>query len=1156
MKTQANNPHASLPLPPVLEAKLAEFRRRVWLVKLAEGLLAAAFGLALSYALVFVLDRFMETPGWVRGGILLVGSLGLGLVLPLKWHRWVWQQRQLEDAARLLRRTFPRLGDQLLGIVELAKFDSVAGRSETLVRAAMTQAAESVKDADFSNAVPDDSHRAWAWAAGSVLAVAALAFVVVPAAAWNGVARWLTPWSDVERYTFAKVEKLPERMVVPYAEPFDVTAQLRKDTEWSPQAGSAKIKGQPTVQAANVDRKYGFDLPPQKHDAAMNLSIGDVRKNIAVAPMSRPEMTSLKAELTLPAYLEYKTKPVIEARGGALTLLDEAQVAFTLTASRALASASVDGVGVKVTGNDVLTMPQPVERSREHSFQWTDVEGLTAKQPLIVKVSAVSDEPPGVLARRESQEQVFLDTEVISFDIDASDDFGVKRVGIEWRALDPSATGTATAPGEKIASAGAPETKSLTARGTFCAQKEGVAAQSLEIRAWAEDYKPGRERSKSPAFVIHLLSKDEHAIWMTEQFGKWLQASRETYEQEQRLHEANKELRELTEAELDRPENRRRVAQQAIAEESNRDRLQALNDVGRKLVEQAARNDAFDAARLETWATMLRQLKDIAANKMPSVADLLKKSANAAASGAMAQGEQKPGQPPSAGPQPNGQQAQAKPSESQGSQSSGEQKPQGAQMPSPAGKSQPEAPKVANGEQSQSAPKPPAPQDPKAPAVPKAPSLADNEKSHFKPDEAKPDEKPGAPTKPSSGKLSLPQTTLGAAPAKPGEKPQEQPEEKPDASPARQDLDKALAAQKDLLAAFAKVSDQLRELLASLEASTFVKRLKSASKKQMAIAQSLTISTLTAFGLEKTKVEPPAAKASDEVATRQVDQASTIRVIQSDLEAYYQRKQDMRFKNILDQMKKVEIVGALQRVATEAKQNWSGRSIVASEFWADNLDRWAEELVGAAECSNCKGGSSESLPPEIVLKMMQVLHDEMKLRDETREAEASKPALDQKEYFKRGTGLAMKQDELGRRTFEVGREIAKLPNASAFGKEMKLLGEVIGVMKDGFEILNKPDTGAPAIAAETEAIELLLQTRRQGKGGGGGGGNPGGGGSATGVAAAALSDVGPGADMDSQEVTRQVGQSTGKSGKEAPEEFRSGLDSYFNALEKAGNGGE
>src|SRR3954468_11540333 len=161
------------PLPPILETKLADFRRRVWIVKLTEGLLAALFGVAISYLLVFILDRFFETPAALRWAILLTITAILGLGLPLKWHRWVWRQRRLEDAARLLRRTFPRLGDQLLGIVELARLDhAAAGRSERLVQAAMAQAADEVKDQDFTHAVPNARHHEWGWAAAGALVIA------------------------------------------------------------------------------------------------------------------------------------------------------------------------------------------------------------------------------------------------------------------------------------------------------------------------------------------------------------------------------------------------------------------------------------------------------------------------------------------------------------------------------------------------------------------------------------------------------------------------------------------------------------------------------------------------------------------------------------------------------------------------------------------------------------------------------------------------------------------------------------------------------------------------------------------------------------------------------------------------------------------------
>ena len=49
---------------------------------------------------------------------------------------------------------------------------------------------------------------------------------------------------------------------------------------------------------------------------------------------------------------------------------------------------------------------------------------------------------------------------------------------------------------------------------------------------------------------------------------------------------------------------------------------------------------------------------------------------------------------------------------------------------------------------------------------------------------------------------------------------------------------------------------------------------------------------------------------------------------------------------------------------------------------------------------------------------------------------------------------------------------------------------------------------------------------------------------------AALNDLGPGGDATATLVNRQTGQATGKAGKEFPEEFKAGLDSYFNSLEK------
>jgi hypothetical protein len=503
-------------LPEILETKLADFRRRVWIVKLTEGLLAALFGVAVSFLLVFVLDRFFETPREVRWAILLGGGLLLGVGLPLKWHRWVWRQRRLEDAARLLRRTFPRLGDQLLGIVELARMEhAAAGRSERLVQAAMAQAADAVKDRDFRQAVPHARHLQWSIAALASILVAGLAFQLAGDAARNAALRWLLPWQDVERYTFGRVEPLPSPLVIPYAEPFQLPVRLAADTQLTPASSKARIAGQPAVRADLAGGVYPLAFPPQKEDGSLALSVGDVRKNIRVQPRPRPELTDLAIRLRLPAYLAYKTEPRIEARSGTVSVLKGAAASFEATATRELATAALDWQPQPVNGDKIVTEYLPVLADAERQFAWTDRLGLTPREPLVLKVRAVEDEAPKILARREAREEVVLDSEVLSFDLNAGDDFGIKRVGLEWRGSRMQEDGKTPITGEKLTAAGEPEKRELAVRGTFCATREGVAPQTLELRAWAEDYLPGRTRSRSASFVVHILNKTDHALWVT-----------------------------------------------------------------------------------------------------------------------------------------------------------------------------------------------------------------------------------------------------------------------------------------------------------------------------------------------------------------------------------------------------------------------------------------------------------------------------------------------------------------------------------------------------------------------------------------------------------------------------------------------------------------
>ena len=111
-----------LQLPDTLQAQLHDFRRRVWMIKTVEAVAAATFGVLVAYLVLFCLDRRVGHAGWLRIGLFVdgrgrvcqysLGSAPLGLAAS-----------PARATGPALSRKHPRVGDQLLGIIELVRND-------------------------------------------------------------------------------------------------------------------------------------------------------------------------------------------------------------------------------------------------------------------------------------------------------------------------------------------------------------------------------------------------------------------------------------------------------------------------------------------------------------------------------------------------------------------------------------------------------------------------------------------------------------------------------------------------------------------------------------------------------------------------------------------------------------------------------------------------------------------------------------------------------------------------------------------------------------------------------------------------------------------------------------------------------------------------
>jgi hypothetical protein len=1073
---------------------------------------------------VFALDRLFDTPAWLRALIGAGAAIGCCAV-PWFLHYWVWRFRRFDQLARLLSRKMPGIGDQLLGIIELSENRREQNRSPALCQAAIEQVSDDAQHRDFRAATPDSRLRSALTCAVTLMFIVALLAELVPAAAGNALARLSRPWGDTPRYTFAALQPLPNELVVAHGEPFHLTAKLANDSAWQPATATATLGNQQPMTSELVGDAYSFDFPTQIAAGTLHIRVGDATYRVNVEPKLRPELTTIVAKVRLPEYLGQPVVQERDARGGAAALVKGSRVSFASTVNRSLQTAQFNGKPCSPSGASFTTPELLVNDAQQIELQWQDEFGLTGKEPFKIAVAAQDDEAPQLSCEDLPRGRIVLDSEQLVFHVRAHDDFGVKDVGMRWRGI-PSDLVEKPAAGETMLAVGSHEKSTLDVQGTFTAKSLGIEPQPIELRLFATDYFPNRKRVYTAPYVLYVLNAEQHAIWVTEQLAKWHRQALEVRDRELQLYETNKRLRDMSPQELDKPETRRQIERQADAEQTNGRRLANLNEVGKDLLKQAARNPEIGVGHLDKWAEMLQILADISANRMPSVANLLKgasKAPRVAAASSPVSNTKAVGQSKDQ-PNPSG----------------------GAKETKRAGNT-PVMPKIVDTESSQ---------QPKTPLEPSPPKNG----------------------KPSMSGLKLPVTTVmgkakaGAAPSK---------ETAPEA------VDEAVAQQRDLLAEFEKVANELNKVLANLEGSTLVKRLKAASRQQYTIAGRINDRIADVFGTstpaavwtptdkdsaEKSgkspftplgeeiakKMNEPDAKEKRaalpvlyaNLSRQEEESVQKISYIMDDMAAYFDRRRLARFKTVLDDMRKQDVLGGLRQLSEDVSRE-QGMSIAQCEFWSDTMDRWAEDLVdpacsGACPGCRCKG----SLPPSIVLEVLQILEGEINLREETRVAEQAKAAVEAKIHLAEGKRLSVSQAGFEDRVVKVVERIRALPDGDAdFAKEIALLGQVSSVMKDASKILAGPETGPPAIAAETEAVELLLKSKRINPNGGGAGGSTpghGGGGDTQDSALAML-----GAGMNQKEVRESPGtqQSVGETGPVWPEEFRAGLDKYFSGLE-------
>ena len=141
-------------LPDSLVDRFNKFEVRLRKMETVVTICGALFGVLLTYGLLFISDRFWDTPAALRGLLTLAGGSACGY---FSWHwlsHWYFRRRGSRELARMIQRHHKGMGDRLLGVVELAEGGALPENvSPALCRAAIEQVARESEKYDFTQAL-------------------------------------------------------------------------------------------------------------------------------------------------------------------------------------------------------------------------------------------------------------------------------------------------------------------------------------------------------------------------------------------------------------------------------------------------------------------------------------------------------------------------------------------------------------------------------------------------------------------------------------------------------------------------------------------------------------------------------------------------------------------------------------------------------------------------------------------------------------------------------------------------------------------------------------------------------------------------------------------------------------------------------------------
>ncbi len=371
-------------------------------------------------------------------GIFTAGfAAGAGVAL----SRYI-RRPDIVEAARLVERRWPDLGDRLVSAVQLGGLEGPAlrGQSPSLVAALVDATERETAGYDFRAAVSTRPLIRAVQAAGAAGAAMLLGAVIFPAAYGGALYRLADCRRQYDRPRGVIVSVLVGNARIIRGEDFTTTGMVIGDTgdgastvyRWE----DARDWTVTPLDLGAGNGTFTFRVDKPRRSFEYYAEAGDARTPAyRVEVIERPDITAVEASVTPPRYTG--AAPYTERGDGSLRVLAASKITLKITATRMPSSMAIvwgDSTRTKcAVEGDTGAVSFTVDRSIDYEIVMIDTLGIGNRDPIRHRIACLEDEPPRI-AILSPRGEVGLPLSM-RFPVAwrATDDYGLTAVELRYR---------------------------------------------------------------------------------------------------------------------------------------------------------------------------------------------------------------------------------------------------------------------------------------------------------------------------------------------------------------------------------------------------------------------------------------------------------------------------------------------------------------------------------------------------------------------------------------------------------------------------------------------------------------------------------------------------------------------------------------------------